>query len=841
MSLMHDINAMFKRGFATSLFAVYAIMVMEVVVLGLTSDAFSILSWIQYAEALIFGIGTFGILGIGLSILENLLGAVLLRLDVVFVSPMARVLIVAAAGVVSLGPLALLAASLSPEPLIELIGIGIPIIFMVSMVLLRRRMNALVERRVRGPVSLFVFSLIGAFVVLALVGNHKVVERLQADRYAVLALSYFAVLIAAGFGLTFAIYWISRKKFEGYQGTRPARFRGVNVALAVVCVAVAAAFHVADLRIFPGLYSEFHLLLKVLTYFAFQLAAIFAVAAVERTSLVCWASALAGSRPATAVFFVAVFSCIGYTMARFDGHSQVSAICMSKTVVMREAIIAERSIFDFDNDGFSSILGGGDCDDLNPDIHPEQSERLDNGIDDNCFGGDLTSKALDDHRARLSAIQTEISDWWETSSHNTRIQFNVVVITVDALRADHVGFWGYHRNTTPRIDALAERSVVFKNAYCQGGWTSISLPSLLKGLYPSEIRFTNVYEDSFLRLWFPGEIPPNANPLKMFTVPAFDSNESMVEILRQNQYHTIAVLNDDYTDYFQEKFGYVKGFDVYYNNNIARISKDPRIKANSFSAEHVTRGAIRELNLVPKDKRFFMWIHHFDPHSPYERHESHDWGEQTIDRYDSEISYTDRWIGEFLDALDERGLLENTVVALTADHGEAFGEHGTWFHGTGGWQEEIRIPLILHVPGFKHDVIDENVALIDLAPTLLDLAGIRAKTVFSGRSLLPLVFGKRDRHERDIVTMTWRYSMNGDRDLSITTLIRRSHKLIHDEVARSYELYDLSTDPGEKRNITDISPRLFRELVQAVRSHSERSREDALGVIRYDRRGRRLP
>ncbi len=571
-----------------------------------------------------------------------------------------------------------------------------------------------------------------------------------------------------------------------------------------------------------GLYPEYHLYLKVLLYVAAQVSVVCGYRLFAKVAPAGISVPRTLSRSLKIVTGVVLAGAIVFSMLGFDRSVRVSSLLLSRTNVVAAVVGRERAILDFDWDGYSAVYGGGDCNDLEPDINPGHLEVLDNGIDDNCHGGDLSSQSLMRHTDDLREQRKKISSWWATHPKNQHRRYNVLLITIDALRADHVGAWGYDRATTPRIDELAKRSWVFERTYCQGGWTSISLPSLLKGMNPSEIEFTNVYEDSFLRLWFPGEVPRDANILKMFTVPAHDKNESIAQILQREGYRTVAVLNDDITDYFQEKFGYIRGFDFYYHNNLSKVAANPELKRRRITAQTVTKMAIEELDQMPQDRPFFMWLHHFDPHGPYYDTKFNKWGSESMDFYDGEIAYTDKYVGDLLDEFHRRGLGDNTIVIVTADHGEAFGEHDTRYHGMSGYQEEIHVPLIVSVPGFEAARISDNAALVDILPTVLDLNNIRTDHPFSGRSLLPMVLDGPSLSRREVVSMTWRYSLAGARISNIKTLLLGGKKIVYDEVGQHWLMFDLEKDPGETENLADTSPEEFDNLKSILMSYSER-------------------
>jgi len=806
---------LFKRGFAVSLISVSLVFLLEILWMLIDSTFMSELAVGQRVVLILIGVGVMGLAGILLGLLESLILVGLLHLDEHLVAPGLRKAVIALAMIGLLTPVALLIVAPTGGVLVDLLWLWFPVFASAGLFVTHKIWGYLTIPIIDRPLLFLATVTFSLFLVFGLINDHLVVERLHSEQHSNLALLYFLGLIVACFGLTGGLYWVSRRKIAGLT-----RGRGNRNLLSAAfgffgAGAVCCGIYGFDRLYLAGLYPEFHMFMKVVLYVAAQVSVLLAGRIIVTIFPACRYRRWKVPGWIKIVFATSLFCAIIFALFAFERSVQVSTAIMSKTTVMAAVIEKERAVLDLDRDGYCALLGGGDCDDLNPRINPGRYEVVDNGVDDNCFGGDLSSERLRRRAVILRKQRQEISLWWSDHHENRHLRYNVILITVDALRADHVGAWGYGRQTTPRIDALANRSWRFARAYCQGGWTSLSLPALLKGLDPSEITFTNVYEDSRLRLWFPGEVPSDAKILKMFTVPASDKNESIAQILHRADYRTVAILNDGFTSYFQEKFGFIQGFDSYYQNN-------RQSKYYHMNARLVTDMAIRELKKMPADRPFFMWLHHFDPHLPYYNTKFNKWGFSSMDLYDGEIAFTDKYIGDLLDELKRSGFEENTIVIVTADHGEAFFEHGTNFHGVSGYQEQIHVPLIIHVPGFEAVEIQENAALIDILPTVLDLINLRTDHSFSGRSLLPLVFGGVEKSPREVISMTWRYSLSGVRDTSIKTLLVGDHKLIHDEIGLHWMMFNLKEDPGERVNLVDVQPDEFKRLRHALMLHTER-------------------
>ena len=327
---------------------------------------------------------------------------------------------------------------------------------------------------------------------------------------------------------------------------------------------------------------------------------------------------------------------------------------------------------------------------------------------------------------------------------------NLVLITVDTLRADHLSCYGYHLATSPNIDQLASEGVRFERAYSPIPLTGPSHISLFTSRFPQEhgarINGVAVAEDS-----------------KWLFLP---------QILRKFGYRNAAfvsawTLTDRLTQLGQ-------WFDTYDQD----LTRSHQVFHSSRFAEDVTPPAIEWLR-GNRHRPFFLWVHYFDPHSPYHLREefaspernghpgnSADWADkeaqERINKYDSEVGYVDHHIGKLLAELDDLELRDSTIVALTADHGESLGEHGYVGHGRRLFEGIVHIPLILRYPGTipAGRVVPQAASLLDLTPTVLELALGKGKAAtlpvsFAGRSLASAVVGGESLPQRPIRYITF--------------------------------------------------------------------------------------
>ncbi len=359
---------------------------------------------------------------------------------------------------------------------------------------------------------------------------------------------------------------------------------------------------------------------------------------------------------------------------------------------------------------------------------------------------------------------------------------NVLLVSIDTIRADRVGCYGYAEAETPTLDALATGGIRCTQAVAPVPLTLPSHASMLTGLDPPR-----------------HEARANA----VFSMP--EKIVSLAEILQGVGYRTGAVLSAFVLD---RRFGLAQGFDRYVDD----LSADGRTRAFGYReriAEDTNRHALTWLD-EKAEGPFFLWVHYFDPHFPYVPPEPFATRHQGRP-YDGEIAYTDAQLGALLDGLQERGLRKNTLVVVAGDHGEALGEHGELTHGLLLYEATMLVPLILHGPDPlpRGLVVDRQVGLIDIMPTVLDLLGITPLADLDGVSLLSAASAR----PRSLYIETlWPKLMHNWSPLA--GLRRSDVKYI---LAPSPELYDLTADPGEQTNLIDQRSDLAAELLAQLR------------------------
>jgi arylsulfatase A-like enzyme len=231
---------------------------------------------------------------------------------------------------------------------------------------------------------------------------------------------------------------------------------------------------------------------------------------------------------------------------------------------------------------------------------------------------------------------------------------------------------------------------------------------------------------------------------------------------------------------------------------------------NHVTSHKLTPLAIEMLTAVPRGKRFFMYLHYMDPHDQYMSHqEAPKFGNKPRDRYDQEMFYTDLWIGKLIEHCKKQPWWEDTAVVVSADHGEAFGEHKMARHAFELWDMLTQVPLFVRLPGVEARRIDVPRGHIDLAPTLLELTGVSAEHDFVGKSLVPELYGAEKPEPRPVVLDLPADSNNPERH----ALVFGDYKLLVFERGWRKDLYNLAEDPGETTDLAKKEPEKFSEMV----------------------------
>src|SRR5437588_405842 len=370
---------------------------------------------------------------------------------------------------------------------------------------------------------------------------------------------------------------------------------------------------------------------------------------------------------------------------------------------------------------------------------------------------------------------------------------NVVVITIDTLRADHVGCYGYKQIHTPNIDALAADGVRFERAYTPVPVTLPAHTTIFTGTYP---MLSGMHDFSANKL----------NP----------QQPTLASVLKEHGFTTGAVIGSAVLD---SRFGLKHGFDFYYDH-----FDFSRLQESNLDEMERPCNVVADVTLdwLAKNyqKKFFLWMHLYDPHYPYrppapysQEYESHP--------YDGEIAFADAQVGRLLRFLKEKGLYRNTLIVLSGDHGESLGEHGEKTHGFFIYKATLRVPLILHLPGkASAKTLTHLVSLADLMPTVLQILKVDVPSQVQGRNLLPLMAPKKEGESRSLYAETFlpRLHFNWSELRGVET------EHYHFIDAPKPELYDLTKDPGETQNLFPqkkaVGEEMRAKLAALIREYS---------------------
>ncbi len=406
---------------------------------------------------------------------------------------------------------------------------------------------------------------------------------------------------------------------------------------------------------------------------------------------------------------------------------------------------------------------------------------------------------------------------------------NVILISIDTLRADHLGCYGYARDTSPHIDALSQDGALFINTYASSSWTLPSHVSLLTSQYGVHHQ---VYHDDER---MDPEIP------------------TLAEKFRGHGYTCAAFTGGGFVS---SAYGFAKGFDIYDEGSGGVFHRDSAARLSRAVSEWLDRN---------QDRRFFLFLHTYQTHSPYAcpppykvmylnddslfgsadlfnhlggkenlyKSLPQDERQNLIDLYDGEIRYVDdRFIGPLVSQLKTLGLYDRTFIVFTSDHGEEFFDHGAWGHGQSVYDELLKVPLILKFPASKYrgQRSDTLVSLIDIMPTLLEDRGWSQNDLeLDGKSLMPILEG-RETQNRIFLADIGRNVMQSHVPKKIATNRGSRKFILNDQYIEEdltffqhapkkpdpIELFDLLADPGEHVNVANQNPSLANALLRWI-------------------------
>ena len=438
-------------------------------------------------------------------------------------------------------------------------------------------------------------------------------------------------------------------------------------------------------------------------------------------------------------------------------------------------------------------------------------------------------------------------------SNNLSNSANVILITMDALRYDHLSCYGYRDIETPSIDSIAERGVLFSQAISQSSWTTPSFASMLTSHYPS------VHDGGRILC----EIGNNLKTEIIQEIPM------LPEILQEQGYSTGAFISNFN---LASTYGFSRGFDDYFNfdhktmkneiNYFLFIRNWRNLKKREYDYKHgktrsrlLTEKAMEWIESHAKNP-FFLWIHYIDPHLPYEGYKESEvfnkpvyndirdkmdtllsdaFSNQIrngtlnlnslekrllIELYDEEITETDTYIGKLLEKVRALDLEDKTLIVFASDHGEEFFDHHNFEHGHSLFDEVIRVPLIFQYHEIPQNIVDKQVRAIDIMPSILEILNISCPDDISGRSLVPLMKSHDDNME--IPPAISEFMLYFEERKSLRT---EDFKLVFYPESKDTELYNLKKDPLELSNINTTNPEVSKMLFERLDSETNKSLE----------------
>ena len=450
-----------------------------------------------------------------------------------------------------------------------------------------------------------------------------------------------------------------------------------------------------------------------------------------------------------------------FTFLHFGTNQSLKTQLFFRSTQAKQNFLLAWWALDRDRDGYSAWLDGGDADETSAEINPGIPERVGDGIDNNGLAGDLTGQDLDDWRNQHKALRSV--------SPSDQRRFNVIYFFIDTVRADHLSVYGYNRNTTPNLDRLAERSMVFENGFSPAARTSEAIPRFMQSSY-------------------------------------WDTKQaSWTEELARNDYNVMLFPGRRSWERYARMMPVVRG------------AQGKPLKENIDFV-------IETLGKTPSDRPFCAFVYIPDPHLPYVRHAEFDFGSSNTDLYDGELAYTDSCIGRLLDWVEQAGRLEDTMIVVMSDHGESLGERDVYHHATQLYNEQTRVPMIVYHPELGPRRVRDYVSTIDLGSTILSANGITSPDSYLGINLLtllrgesvrrPPVFGEVTKQEiSKFVTLEQQVHPETKKYMAIA---HDGFKIIFNRDVFSFELYDLKQDPKEEHNLYSVMPEKAAEMKRIV-------------------------
>ena len=387
-------------------------------------------------------------------------------------------------------------------------------------------------------------------------------------------------------------------------------------------------------------------------------------------------------------------------------------------------------------------------------------------------------------------------------------QPNLLIVSIDTLRADHLGCYGYTRPTSPNIDRLAKEGARLRTMICENPVTGPSFCSIMTS------------------------VPSHRHGCKRNGLPMRWDGQTLAQILKERGYSTAAIISN-WT--LRKKFTMLdRGFDLY--DEAFTRKRWFRIYLNELPADKVNLQAFKWLKLRP-GRPFFLWVHYTDPHAPYTHHAEFDrrllaagkYPKKDIHHYDSEIAFSDKHLGAFLQRFRKLGLDRNTLTVFVGDHGEAFGEHGYEGHGRRVHEPGILVPCIFRYPGvINPGKLAGLTQTLDILPTILDVLGIKEPDGIEGMSLKEALIGRANIPERQLFSQAYigfapsvlPRKSGPRRGLPRQLCLRDTrYKCVFTPRKGKIEFFNLQNDPRELTDLSKTDPMLVGAYVRTLMTY----------------------
>lgn len=537
------------------------------------------------------------------------------------------------------------------------------------------------------------------------------------------------------------------------EALRTRRSRRLDLLLFALCGVALLVFYAVDSRFEFGRHeASIHVPADVLLF----------ITAVSMTELACvlfrsgfWK--LSSMKWITGLLITFTLIACVFDVAHFGASHNLKALLLHRSIVARRAYQIVGALAPGHDKGFASLSYGG----------KNKAGALSKfGTDKELFFGNQV--AFEGRPIPLLNVQSGL-----TKAATPRM--NLILISIDTLRADRMSCYGYNRLTTPRLSGLAAAGRIFDRAYSQATSTGPAFASMQRSAMRGNV---------------------------------FDASRStLFGLLAEAGYRT-ALISAGPDDTWLRKN---KAWKQYCEIMFKGIQETPHSSGDYWDAHQVTNEALAHIASIPSGTTHATWIHYLDPHTPRRKLAAFDFGDSLSDKYDSEVAFVDQEVGRLIDALRDSGATENSIVVFTADHGESFGEHGVTDHGNRPYDDQIHIPLMIWAPGITPGRITQPVALIDIAPTVLAFIGIPGIEDAEGRDLLvddldsSPIFSEVDANYSDPSL----FSYSSFFPYAVTF---GGWRPIYDMKGNTLELYDMTRDPEELHNVADREPERLNQM-----------------------------